>query len=347
MNWSTIKLIFDMALEDQTYHPIIQELKNRGILSPDGLAEWNKATISSILHNPVYAGKYYALKKQAVKPVNRRGNSYGNSSQRKLPLEQAVYLPGIEIVDPPITWEQRMQILEQLERHQKLSKRNSRADYLLRGLIFCETHKGKKGEPRRYHGRPHGKSWCYVCPVGKGCNRPYLSGPLSETHVRNCVHMLLSANASELIKNEQVQSKTKESLIAKLDKLDRYYNQAVNLEAKLEERNLLHDIDPEVYERLRLAYRARRQWAMDSKEDVKKELAQLEREGEAIDSLENLKKKFLGRLDNLNKAEWRSLLSALSFEVHIGEEGFAEFIFGLPLKTGTISHIALGSPEPG
>jgi len=347
VDWPTVKLIFDMALEGQTYHPILQELKKRGILSPGGLPEWNKATISSMLHNPAYVGRYYALKKHAVKPVTRRGNTYGNSSQRKLPLEQAVYLPEIEIVDPPITWGQRLQILGQLEKHQRLAQRNSRADYLLRGVIFCETHKGKKGEPRRYHGRPRGGSWCYVCPVGKGCRRPYLSGPLAETHVKRFVRMLLLANANEVIKDKHIQGKTTASLLAKLDKLERDYNQAVNLEAKLEDRNLLGDIDPEVYERLLLSYRAKRQWAIDTRETIQKELAQLEREQEAVSSLENLKEKFAGRIDSLTKSEWRSLLSSLNFEVHISTEGFAEFAFGLPLKIGEIGNIELGRPEPG
>lgn len=347
VNWPMVKLIFDMALEGQTYYPIIQELKKRGILSPDGLAEWNKATISSILHNPVYAGRYYALKKQAVRPVKRRGNSYGNSSQRKLPLEKAVYLPEIEIVDAPITWEQRFRIFDQLEKHQKLAQRNGRADYLLRGLIFCETHKGKKGEPRRYHGQPRGNSWCYVCPVGKGCKRPYLSGPLAEAHVKGFVQMLLLANADELIKNQEIQGKTKVSLLDKLDKLEYDYNQAVNLEAKLEDRNLLGDIDPEVYERLRLSYRARRQWAIDTKEATQKELAQLEREQEAVDSLVDLKEKFAGRIDSLTKDEWRSLLTSLNFEVHINKEGFGEYDLGLPLNIGKMGNIGLGRPEPG
>jgi len=346
-DWPTVKLIFDMALEGETYHPIIQELKKRGILSPGGLAEWNKATISSILHNPVYAGRYYALKKQAVKPVNRRGNSYGNSSQRKLPLEKAVYLPEIEIVDAPITWEQWFQIFDQLEKHQKLAQRNGRADYLLRGLIFCETHKGIKGEPRRYHGRPRGNSWCYVCPVGTGCRRPYLNGPLAETHVKSFVRMLLLANADKLIKNQGMQGKTKVSLLAKLDKLEHDYNQAVNLEAKLENRNLLGEIDPEVYERLRLSYRAKRRWAIDSKEATQKELAQLKREQEAVNSLLDLKEKFAGRIDSLTKGEWRSLLSSLNFEVHINTEGFGEYALGLPLNIGEMGNIGLGRPEPG
>ena len=159
--------------------------------------------------------------------------------------------------------------------------------------------------------------------------------------------MLLLANANEVIKDKHIQGKTTAALLAKLDKLERDYNQAVNLEAKLEDRNLLGDIDPEVYERLLLSYRAKRRWAIDTRETIQQELAQLEREQEAVSSLGNLKEKFAGRIDSLTKSEWRSLLTSLNFEVHISTEGFTEFAFGLPLKIGEIGDIALGRPEPG
>jgi hypothetical protein len=136
-------------------------------------------------------------------------------------------------------------------------------------------------------------------------------------------------------------------LLDKLDKLEYDYNQAVNLEAKLEDRNLLGDIDPEVYERLRLSYRARRLWAIDAKEATQKELAQLEREQEAVNSLVDLKEKFAGRIDSLTKDEWRSLLASLNFEVHINKEGFGEYDLGLPLNIGKMGDIGLGRPAPG
>ena len=346
-DWPTIKLIFDMVLEGQTYHPVIQELGRKGILSPNGLMEWNKTTISSIVNNPVYAGRYYALKKQAVKPVRRRGNSYGNSSQRKLPLEEAVHLSEVQIVDAPITWEQRSQILGQLGQHQRLAQRNSRADYLLRGLIFCQTHKGKKGEPRRYHGRPHGNSWCYVCPVGKDCNRPYLNGPVAEEYVKMVIRMLLSASPDELVKDQGIRGKTKVSLLAEIDKLGNDYDQAINLETKLEDNHLSGKIDPEVYERLRLSYRARRQWAVDSREAIQEKLVQLERKQEAVNALGTLKERLLGRMDSLTKTEWRSLLTNLNFEVHINTDGFTEYVLGLPLDGVEKGNNALGRPGHG
>ncbi|MBA7635060.1 hypothetical protein ES703_42660 [subsurface metagenome] len=173
-DYPNLKLIFSLVLHDGWgYTPVLQELKRRGILSPSGQPEWNKQTLSSILRNPVYAGRFYALKVRSCEPTQRPKRSKRvNSSQKRLKLEEAHYMPNVQVVDPPITWEQRGRIFAQLAEHQKLSQRNAKNDYLLRGVILCGTHYGKQGEPRRYHGQPHNGSWRYVCPVG-GCNRPF------------------------------------------------------------------------------------------------------------------------------------------------------------------------------
>ncbi len=144
--YPNLKLIFDMMIAGSTYFPVLQELKKRGILSPSGQLEWNKTTLSGILHNPAYAGRFHALKTHACEPSQRPKKSKRvNSSQKRLKLEESYYLANIEVVNPPIDWEQRARIIEQLAQHQKLSQRNANRDYLLRGLIICGTHQGKKG----------------------------------------------------------------------------------------------------------------------------------------------------------------------------------------------------------
>lgn len=370
-NSPTLKLIFDMALEGKTYDPIIKELKKRAILSPDGMDKWVKATISSILHNPVYAGRYYALKKEAVQPVTRKGVTYGNSSCRKLPLEQAEYLPEIEVVNPPITWEQRGQILHQLEVHQKLAKRNGRADYLLRGFIFCGTHRGKKGEPRRYHGQPHYDSWRYVCPVG-GCAYPFLKGPELEELVKLYTDMVINCQPDEFyerISNQQNRDDLEQSLKDELHSLERQDNTITNGETQLllDKDIYKKDISEEAFRRALSMLQAKRQWIGERTQTINEQLAQLDRQAEAVASLEQIQAKVRGRIDKLSKAEWRELFMALNLEIHIRTvddpevwpdelhgifaKGSAaskvKVCFGLPIKTEQVGAIVLNAPEPG
>lgn len=368
-DWLALKLIFDMALDGNTYDPIIKELKKRGILSPGGLDAWVKATISSILHNPVYAGRYYALKKEAVQPVTRKGVTYGNSSCRKLPLEQAEYLPEIEVVNPPITWEQRSQILHQLEVHQKLAKRNGRADYLLRGFIFCETHRGKKGEPRCYHGQPHHDTWRYVCPVG-GCAHPFLKGIEIEGLAKLYADMLINCQSDEFyerISNRQNRDELEQSLRNELQSLEANYKRNVNAETELESRDLLGIEHPEVYRRLKAKFQDERIWIQERQQAIAEELAQLDRQAEAVASLQQIQAKVRGRLDELTKAEWRELFIALNLQIQVktadepvtlpddwlgnrplcSMASKVEVRFGIPIKTEQVGAIVLNAPEPG
>jgi len=61
-------------------------------------------------------------------------------------------LPEVEIVNPPITWEQFLRIQQRVKANQQLAQRNAKHDYMLRGFICCGKHEGKKGEPRIYFG---------------------------------------------------------------------------------------------------------------------------------------------------------------------------------------------------
>jgi DNA invertase Pin-like site-specific DNA recombinase len=317
--WSNLKLIFDMLLEGATYKPIIQELKKRGIASPSGMPEWNKAALSQFVHNPAYAGRYFALKKQAIEPVRRNGNTYGNSSQKQLAIEESQYLPEIEIVEPPINWVQRLNILDQLAKHQKLAKRHAKRDYLLRGMIFCGTHTGNKGKPRAYHGQPHHNSWRYTCPLG-GCAYPYVNGPKTEDFVKLIIKHLLTLEPEELYET-LVDSKNQKELESRLRgdlaSCEAKYEKCLRLEATLEHRFMNHEIDPQVYPLNKARYQEERKGIEIRKRDIQNQIEQIGREKDAILSIETLQSRFTNKLDSLTIDEWRDLISSLNVELHV------------------------------
>ena len=62
-------------------------------------------------------------------------------------------------------------------------------------------------------------------------------------------------------------------------------------------------------------------------------MGQLNREAEAIASLQQIKDKFYRRLDELMDDEWRELLIALNLQIHVGqhpEPGSAEISLSSP-----------------
>ncbi len=320
-NCENVRLIFNMLLEGASYNPIIQELKTRGILSPSGQPEWNKTAISNFIHNPAYAGRYFSLKKIAVEPKKRKVNSYGNSSVRKLPLDQAHYMPEVEIVNPPITWEQRGQILQQLEKHQKLSKRNANNDYLLRGMIFCETHLGKNGEPRRYHGQPNAHNrhrWRYTCPVG-GCPHPHLEGFTLEKEVKEHVWQLLDINLDKMVKLQDSHIETGESIKRELSSLQAEYKRKIYALSQLEIKSLDGKILNDVYYETKSNLENRVKWIKSRWSELLDQITNLSQAKDAQDQLSKLSERYTAAWENeeLTFEDWRQLFSLLNLQIHV------------------------------
>ena len=318
-DYDTIKLIFDLALTGATYFDIQKVLKKQGVLSPNGLPEWDRSTIRGIVWNPIYGGCYYAEKHYVVEPKKRLVNSYGNSSAKTRPLDEAVYLPEVEIINPPITWEQYLQILERRKVNQKLASRNGKREYLLRGFIKCYTHYGKKGEPRVYYGRPNGNTYIYACPVG-GCAHPNLNGPRIEERVKQNTWWLLHLQREDFYKQIGDQGnidQTRESLEKELRSLDAKYNSNLNRETELENRDLLGQVHPEVYQRLKSSYQAERIWIEQRREVIEQQLEQLKQQADIASTWWELREQVTGKIDQLTNAEWRELFIGLNLEVHV------------------------------
>ncbi len=362
--WPVVKLIFDMVMERKTFAAIKKELETRGVFAPKGGQSWERTTIYHIVNNPVYAGRYYGLKRVVVEPKKRHGNTYGNSSTKDLLLDQAVYLPEVEVENPPITWEQFQQIQERRQKNKELAKRNARHDYLLRGVIFCETHYGKSGKPRAYHGRIRGESWVYICPVG-GCSRSILNGSEIEDWAKLSTWCLLNLQPDEFY--ERIVGKpnttyTEESIHEELRSLDTMDKRNINAETELETRNLLGQEDPEVYRRVKIQLQTQRKWVKERVEALKTELSQIEYHAQAFAVLQEIREKISNRLMNdLSQAEWRNLFIVLNMEIHVRDknnpaswqgteshngEGLPEMDirWGLPIKAEELGDIVFNSP---
>lgn len=345
-----VKLIFDLVLnQGWSYQPVMDELKRRGILSPTGQPEWNKSTLSGILHNPTYAGRFYALKSRVVEPSQPKKSSRVNSSQKRLPLSEAHYMPEIEVVDPPITWEQRGRILQQLAEHQKLSQRNARADYLLRGLVVCGIHRGKQGEPRRYYGRPHQGSFAYICPASTRldkCFRPFIRGPELDEAAKFFVKMLFIGEADDIVASNAARRRSIEDLDRELRELDTKYQKKTQQLTRAYRDLVDGKIDEDMYDVFKASLFVERNGIAARQKELLAEKAEVGREKAAVESLQMLAMKYSLRVlsTELGNAEWRDIFTTLNFHIRVEAED-PVFEVGVPLSTNV--PIALGNPEPG
>ncbi|MFC2062676.1 recombinase family protein [Chloroflexota bacterium] len=332
-NWDNVKLIFDMALKGSTIGAIIRELFRKAIPTPKGMMEkWAKSTINGILKNPVYAGRYYALKKQAVEPVKRRVTKSGKTSRIVKSLEEACYLPEVQVVNPPISWTERQVIMKVMDQNKLTARRNAQKnDYLLRGRIFCETHKGKQGKPRVYFGQPHPSrkgGVRYECPVG-GCRHPTLDGTQLELLVKDIIKDILEApfhNSGLLIKLMGTQHKqaTEASLLTEQQKLDKRRTASVNKEAKLVDDHYSGKIGDEVYNKLISQYQGEKQYCEKRLQEILDQLKQLSRQDEALGSIADIRSRYWNetykKLKEMSIEDYRQLLTLLNLAIYVKAE---------------------------
>ncbi len=326
-NWEFANLACQQALSGVSTRAIERQLKGKGI-------SVCYQTIYGWLRNPVYGGRYYGLRREAVEPTARKQAeggrpTYGRSSSRHLPFENWLYVPEIKIVNTPLTWEEWLVVQRRLERNKLLAKRNATHDYLLRGVIFCDYH------GRRYRGVPSHKKWIYVCPITKDCLRPSLNGPKLEAEVKGYCHRLLTDTRvieSELAKYLDNRDGLEGKLKDELTVLSRKRTRSLNEEAELEARNLRGLIDEEVYDRLKARLRAERIWCDERERDIQAQLENLQRQTAALVSLKEIQCRVGHKLGMATTGEWREVFIALDLSVHVREDGDVEIEAALPLK---------------
>ena len=131
------------------------------VIKKSGRAEWSPSTVRRILSNPLYKGEWYWGK-------TRRTTRNGKTVQARVPSEHWVKVDVPAIVDAT-TWEEAQRCLQE---NKQRAKRNTRREYLLRGMIVCVcgrrfTGRYKTNRGRAYYRCPTSEKeyWRKACPV--------------------------------------------------------------------------------------------------------------------------------------------------------------------------------------
>jgi len=313
---------------------ISRELYRRGILSPKGKPWWHPQTIHDILTNPLYGGRFYALLQEVMEPRQRRNaHSYGKTTTRHKPLEEAIYLPNIVVESPPLSWEEWLSLQDRLKVNKLQAQRHARRDYLLRSLVICDTHR------RRYHGHPHEGGYHYGCAAcyelgAAPCPKPFLPGPELEERVKAICREVLAT--PDIIEREirqragQVQA-TLESLQKSLATLDKKEARNRDTEANLVMEKATGKASPEAYERCLALVKAERAWITEERERLQAQINTI-REGQStLLGLAQVRERLAARLVNASNQDWRAVFNALALEVHVSEGGDVEVRLAVPI----------------
>ena len=135
-----VRQIFNWLLEEGlSINGITKRLRLSSHPPRESASTWGRSGVYAILTNPAYCGRTYVFRETRVK-VEADGKPRGN--RRKTIHQQRSKDEWIEIPNatPPIISEDVFNAAqERLQRNRDLAKRNTKRDYLLRGLVKCRA----------------------------------------------------------------------------------------------------------------------------------------------------------------------------------------------------------------
>jgi hypothetical protein len=308
-DYPTVKMIFDLALSGNGYLKICYELQKKGIKSPRG-STWAKANVSNIIHNPVYTGRYMGLRTSRI-----RGEEPGYKLQH-IPESEWHWIQEVKIVDPVISWEQREALLQQIQKHIRLSSRNANRQYLLRGMIESDEHIGRQGKPIKYHGHSLPKhDYGYICEINDRQTH-FISGAKLEQAVKTSITTLFeSESPSFWQKMNNLEKINRPELEAELKKQQAKLSKTNQNEATFEIRAL--DMQQDVYELARAKLRVQRKAIEEGLKDIQDQLDSASQIEEKIEYFGDIRAKFLKNAENFTDVQWRGLLETLDCQIRI------------------------------
>ena len=319
-DYPTVKMIFELALSGNGYLKICHELQNKGIKSPHG-STFGKGNVSSTLHNSVYAGRYMALRSTIV-----RSDKPGYKLQH-IPEAEWHWIKEVKITESPITWEQRGALLEQIQKHIKLSSRNANRQYLLRGMIDADGHYGRQGKNIKYHGHSLPKhDYGYSCDINDRQTH-FISGKKLEEAVKAAISNLFECESPSFWqKMTNLQKINRPDLEAELKKQQAKLSKAIHNEAALEVRSFESDMEPEVYELARAKLHVTRMAIEEGLKETQEQLDSAFQIEEKIESFDEIRTKFLENQKNFTEVQWRDLLETLDCRIRIFKPGESDLV---------------------
>jgi hypothetical protein len=329
-DYDNAKLIFELWFERCNLDYIGKELLRRGIPSPKGKMTWASCSLTTIIKNPVYAGRVGTLKYEMSEPKNRRKHTFGKTSANLKPESEWHYLDGL-VAKPLIKWQQHLDIVERLRNNKENATRNAKHNYLLRGLIVCQLCHGN----RHYFGvQPSSGRAKYVCNKSwaTGYGEKCLARPMDKEGLENGVKdkvRAFFAKPEVYLTNMQgrlgMQDQTKADIEQRIKNLEREYQATIDTECRYADM-----LSPEAFDEKKKLLMIKRQYLNGEKEQQVVKLATIEKATVNRLTIEALKKRLQRNLDTASEADWRFILDTLNAKVLAFGDGSWDLAIDVP-----------------
>lgn len=198
-----IRLIFQSyANENVSLLKLAERLNRLRIATPRGGNRWRASTLGIMLRNEAYVGNYYQFRSYRIEPARRLKTTVKSKKSTRLLRPREEWLCAKIPALIPVELFEAVQ--RKLKTNAELSKRNTKRQYLLSGLLFCSWCGGRMGG-HNMHGvtyyycrRRHHPDKIAIGPDGRPqpCTCPEVK---TET-----VEQLVWQTITELIKNPEL-----------------------------------------------------------------------------------------------------------------------------------------------
>jgi site-specific DNA recombinase len=214
-------MFYTFANENLSLQGLAARLNRLHVPTPRGGDKWRASTLGIMLRNEVYIGTLYQFRKYHVEPKarlkpfvkNKKTSTALRSKEDWIAVEVPSLIP-VELFEA---------VQRKLKKNAELSKRNTKREYLLSGLLYCSYCGGRMGG-HTIHSIPYYR--CYHkdnpdrFPVGtdnkpRPCSCPYVRADVIEPVVWDTISELIEDPdllIRELNKRNADNSQTKEIL---------------------------------------------------------------------------------------------------------------------------------------
>ena len=326
-DYGIVELIFMRALEGGERGTLRAIAKEAGLLI--GRAQWSPSSVRYILRNPLYAGRFAALRNQVVTPQTRRSDrTYGRTAVKEVPEEQWVYLDEVKVEQPIITWEERTRIIAGLTENKELaaSRRVVTHDKILNGHLYSLPC----GE-RYYLIDRHRR---YVCKnqadrrkVASKCSCEWFNADdldkrmiATLTYVIGHPEVVKAYLAGQHVDDEAPLRAKERSLLRDIEKV-RGHETQLAIE-RIEQAGQLSD---EAWDRAGASFRAKLAYATEELERTRAALRATEELDDSLAAFEAMATQVRDEIGTYGIDDWRKLLDDFSLRLTVDEHGTLDF----------------------
>ena len=351
-DFRTASLIWSWAVEGVSLRQMVKMLYERGIKTATGKDIWAGPTLSSILHNPVYAGKFHALRYESVTPKVRKTEGYGKRGKLK-DRNEWVLLDGVNVGQSIVTQEEFDYVQAKLASNKTNAKRNTKNEYLLRGMIHCEIHNGRFNARRQ-------KRWdynVYICNIFykqpsalNPCKRKSLGAWIEQDVWNKAVSLLSDPDAvlGELYRRQQSKEEAERHTLGSLNDIEKRLARGDDDEMKLTSWRLAGEVSDTVLKRQMALINAERTWCTEEKHRLVRQLEQIKQRFATVIEVKELSDRIGHRLKGASFQDKRFVLEALETRVSVTAAGEVKVTFSIPMpsseKTDADEAIVLKTP---